>query len=63
MSCGVKVTLAVQVAPAANVDPQVLVSEKLDTREPVIEILMMFTVPVPTFFRVTVWGWLEVPRV
>jgi hypothetical protein len=54
----------VQVAFAPNVDGlmgQLLVSEKLVTRDPVIEILVMAIEVVPRFVTVIVCGWLAVP--
>jgi hypothetical protein len=63
---GVKTTLIVQVAPAPSVDGligQLLVSEKLVTREPVMEILVIATDVVPTFVTVMFCGWLAVPLV
>ena len=65
-SCGVKVTLIVQFAFAARVDGligQLLVSEKLVTREPVIEILVMDIDVGPMFVTEIVCGWLAVPLV
>ncbi len=62
-SCGVKTTFTVQVPPAAKVDGlmgQLLVSEKLVTREPVIFRLAIEIAVVPLLVTVTVCGGLEV---
>jgi hypothetical protein len=56
---GVKVTEMVQLAPAATLVPQVLVSAKLDEAA----ILLIVRVAVPVFFKVTVWAALVVPTV
>src|ERR1017187_8770434 len=49
---GVKVTVMVQVAPAANVVPQVLVSPKLLALVPVTEMLVMVRAVFPGFDNV-----------
>jgi hypothetical protein len=51
---GRNVTLMVQLAPAAKVVPQVVVSAKSEAFVPAIETLLMVMVPVPVFFSVTV---------
>ena len=53
---GWKVTRMVQEAPAATLEPQVLVSEKT----PVIVMLLMLSVALPVFVSVTDWGLLVV---
>src|ERR1700685_2343273 len=60
-NCGVNTTLMVQVAFPARVEGQLLVSEKLVTREPVIEILVIATDVVPMLVTVMFCGWLAVP--
>ena len=55
-NCGVNTTLMVQVAFAARVEGQLLVSEKLVTREPVMEILVIETEVVPRFVTVIFCG-------
>ena len=63
LSLGVKVTLIVQLAPAARLVPQLLVWEKLVVRAPEIKMLVMVTVAVLTFDMATPTGLLEVLRV
>jgi hypothetical protein len=58
---GVKVTLIVQLAPAATVDPQVLVSAKSLLFVPVIVILVMLTGVSSVLVSVTVCAALVVP--
>jgi hypothetical protein len=58
---GVKVALMVQFAPAATLEPQVLVSAKSPGSAPVMLMLVMFKVVLPTLVRVTVWGALVCP--
>jgi hypothetical protein len=56
----------VQLAPWVNAEGligQLSVWEKLVTRAPVIEILLMTTETDPTFLTVMAWGWLAVPLV
>ena len=57
VAVGLKVTLIVQLAPAATLVPQVLVSEK----SPVVEMLVMLRVAVPVLVSVTVSAALLVP--
>jgi hypothetical protein len=57
---GVKVTLMVQLAPAATLLPQVLVCAKSPESAPVIVIPLMDSVEPPVFDRVTVWAVLVV---
>ena len=62
-NCGVKTTFTVHVPPAANVDGligQLLVSEKLVTRDPVILILENAIEVVPLFVTVMACGGDEV---
>jgi hypothetical protein len=54
---GLKVTLMVQLAVAATLEPQVLVSEK----SPLVEIPAMLRAAFPVLLSVTVWGLLLVP--
>ena len=54
---GVKVTLMAQAAPAATLEPQVLVWEK----SPVAVMLVMLRAPLPVLLRVTVCALLLVP--
>ena len=49
VTTGVKVTLIVQEAPAARLEPQVLVWEK----SPLVTMLVMLRVAVPLFWSVT----------
>jgi hypothetical protein len=58
---GVKVTVMVQLAPAATEDPQVLDCVKSPGLVPLVAMLLMFSVPVPIFESVKVWGELLVP--
>jgi hypothetical protein len=60
---GVKVTLIVQLAPAATELPQLLLCAKLLALVPVIASLVMLKVALPMFFRVTVCAKLVVPTV
>jgi hypothetical protein len=63
VAVGVKVTLMVQEAPAANVlEPlgQVLVWAKSALLVPLSPILLMVRAAVPLFLRVTVWAALVV---
>ena len=53
VAVGLNVTLIVQLAPAATLDPQVLVSEKSALLVPVIEMLVTLKLAVPAFVRVT----------
>ena len=48
-ACGVKVTFAVQLAPAANDEPQVFVSEKSELLVPVMLMLVMVRAAFPVF--------------
>ena len=50
---GVNVTLIVQLAPAATLDPQVFVWLKSPALVPVTEMLVMFKAPLPVLVRVT----------
>jgi hypothetical protein len=57
VTVGVKVTLMMQLAPAATLAPQVLVWAKF----PLAVTLVMFKAALPVFVRVTVWDALVVP--
>jgi hypothetical protein len=57
---GVKVTLMVQLAPAATLAPQVLVCAKSPGLAPVIVMPLMDSVELPVFDRVTFWAALVV---
>ena len=57
VAVGLKVTLRVQLALAARLEPQVLVWEK----SPLGLMLLMLSVAFPVFVSVTVWGLLVVP--
>jgi hypothetical protein len=61
LALGANVTLTVQVAPDASVDPQVLVWVKSPGFVPPIKIDVIVNVPGPTFPRVTFWLALVVP--
>ena len=54
---GVKVTLMMQLAPAATLAPQVLVWAK----SPLAATFVMFKMALPVLVRVTVWGVLVLP--
>jgi hypothetical protein len=54
---GLKVTLRVQLAFAATLEPQVLISEK----SPLALMLVMVRVALPVLLRVTFWGLLMEP--
>jgi hypothetical protein len=54
LAAGVKVTLMVQLAPAATLDPQLLVCEKSLESVPVIPMLEMLKAALPVLPRVTV---------
>ena len=56
---GLKVTWTVQLAPAATLEPQVLVWEK----SPLAVMLLMLSAPKPVSLSVTLWGLLLVPSV
>jgi len=58
---GLNVTLMVHVAPAATLEPQVLVSEKSDALLPLRLTLVMVSVAAPVLVRVTVCEALDVP--
>jgi hypothetical protein len=58
---GLKVTVAVQLAPPDTIEPQVFVSEKSALLVPVTVTLIMVKVMVPLLMRVTVCGALVVP--
>jgi hypothetical protein len=60
---GLKVTLTVQLAPAARVLPQVLVLEKSPAFAPNIATCHKFIVPPPLFVKVTTCAALVVPTV
>jgi hypothetical protein len=51
---GVKVTLIVQLAPAATLDPQLLVCAKSPALEPKTAMLVMLKVELPELVRVTI---------
>src|SRR5207302_8417985 len=55
---GVKVTLTVQLVPAATVVPQVLA---LMVKSPLLMILLIFSVPDPVFVSLTIFAVLVVP--
>ena len=57
---GLNVRLKVQLAPTARLDPQVVVFAKSEALVPVIEILLMSSMPFPVFVRVTTVGLLVV---
>ena len=57
VALGVKVTLRVQLAPAARLEPQVLVWAK----SPLTVMLVIVRVALPVFFSATVWALLLVP--
>ena len=59
---GLKATLTVQLAPAANELPQVWVCAKSPALVPVIAIPLIVKVVVPTLVSVTVFAGLDVPR-
>ena len=58
---GLNVTLIVQLAPAATLEPHVSVSEKSPEFAPVIPMLEILSAPVPVLLRVTLWGLVVVP--
>ena len=58
---GVKVTLIVQPAPAAKVEPQVVVRAKSPAFVPVKEVTIEVRLVVPMLLRVTTWAELVVP--
>jgi len=58
---GVKVTLIVQLAPAAKVEPQVVVRAKSPAFVPVKEVTIEARLVVPMLLRVTTWAELVVP--
>src|SRR5580658_1560314 len=60
-AAGVKVTLMVQLAPAARELPQVLVWAKAPLLVPVMAILVMLTAVLPVLLNVTVWAVVVVP--
>ena len=61
LAVGSKVTLIVQLAPAANELPHVWVWAKSPTLGPVIAMPVMLKLVVPTLVRVTVFAGLVVP--
>jgi hypothetical protein len=61
VAVGWKVTVIVQLAPAAMVDPQLVVCAKSPGFVPEISMLEMLTVELPTFVTVLVWAALVVP--
>src|SRR5260221_83812 len=63
VALGLNVTVIVQLALAAMLVPQVLVSKKSALFRPVRLIPVKFNCVVPTFVRVTFWGALVVPTV
>ena len=58
---GEKVMLRVQFAPAATLEPQVLVSAKSVLPAGVTAMLVMVSALVPVLVTVTVWGELVLP--
>ena len=54
LAAGLKVTLIVHLAPAATLDPQLLVCEKSLEPVPVIPMLVMLKAALPVLLRVTV---------
>jgi hypothetical protein len=63
VAVGVNVTLMAQIAPAATLDPQVLVWAKSPLLAPVIVMLLMVSAAVPVLVRVSVSAALFVPTV
>jgi hypothetical protein len=61
LAVGLKVTLIAQLAPAARLEPQLLVSAKSPLLVPVMAMLLMDSAPPLEFESVTVWGALVVP--
>jgi hypothetical protein len=61
LAAGVKVTLMAQLAPAATLDPQLLLCAKSLGLAPVSAMLVMLRDAVPVFFRVAVWAVLVAP--
>ena len=62
VAVGLKVTLIAQFAPAATEVPQVLVWAKSPLFDPVMVMLVMFSVPLPVFESVTFCAVLVEPR-
>jgi hypothetical protein len=60
VAVGVKVTLILQLAPAATLVPQVFVWLKSPLFAPVIVMLVMLSAAVPVFESVTAWAVLVV---
>src|SRR5215472_10589808 len=56
-AAGVKVTLNVQLAPPATLEPQVLVSAKSPLFLPVIATLLRLSGALPILVKVTFWAW------
>ena len=54
LAAGVKVTLIVQLAPAATLDPQVLVWVKSPALEPEIEMPVTLKAALPVLVKVTI---------
>jgi protein involved in polysaccharide export with SLBB domain len=61
LAVGLKVTVAVQLAPGAKVDPQVWFRPKSPLLAPVTVTLVIFSVVVPVFVMVDVIGALVMP--
>ena len=56
LAAGLKVTLMVQLAPAARLDPQLLVWAKSLALVPKTAMLEIFKAEVPELLRVTAWA-------
>ena len=63
LAAGVKVTLILQLAPAATLDPQLFVSAKSLGFVPAIEIAVILKAALPELLNVTVWAELVVATV
>ena len=61
VAVGLKVTVIVQFAWAAMLEPQVLVSEKSPLLAPLRMIFLKFSCALPMLVSVTLWGGLLVP--
>src|SRR5439155_5732530 len=60
---GVKVTLMVQLAPAARLEPQVLVSAKSAASAPETAMLEIARLALPVLVSLTLWAELAVPAI
>ncbi len=63
LAVGVKVTLIVQLEPAATLAPQLFVSAKSPLLVPVSEMPEIVTLVLPVLLRVATWAALVVPTV